>query len=69
MKAAGLEAYCQDIENIDVNRLVGQLAAVEANAQDLKQQIGRAATAWRLALEEQYQAIVRFAEEPDLVVS
>ena len=32
MSALGLDAYCQDIENIDLERLTTQLAALETNA-------------------------------------
>lgn len=63
MKAAGLEAYCQDIENIDVNGLVAKLAAAEENAEVLKQQMRRATETWRQALAHQYRTIVDMAEE------
>lgn len=62
MKAAGLEAYCQDIEKIDLNGLYAQLAAAEANAGALQQQMRRATESWRQALEHQYRTIVGMAE-------
>ena len=69
MSALGLEAYCQDIENIDLERLTRQLAALETNADRLKLQINQKAEIYRRALDRQYEIILKMLGVPELVVN
>jgi polysaccharide pyruvyl transferase WcaK-like protein len=62
MAGFGLSEYCQDIENMNVERLVGQFQAAEKCAQVLKPRIEEKTEVCRTALEEQYARI--FASTP-----
>ena len=64
MSALGLDAYCQDIENIDLERLTTQLAALEANAEPLRLQIEQKTEIYRRALDRQYQIIFKMLGIP-----
>jgi polysaccharide pyruvyl transferase WcaK-like protein len=57
MEEAGLAAFRQDIESIDVEKLTGQFAALEAKSNQIKQQLDLKAEACRVALDEQYKRI------------
>ncbi len=57
MAGLGLENFCQDIENIDIDKLIEQFTVLEERAGILKQQIGQKAEAYRQALDDQYDHI------------
>jgi len=57
MAGFGLSAYCQDIEQLDVNGLMRQLVALEAEAATLKPGMQRTTDAYRQALDHQYDSI------------
>jgi polysaccharide pyruvyl transferase WcaK-like protein len=57
MAGLGLADFCQDIENIDLDKLVEQFTTLEQCAGILKPQIAQKAEAYRGALEEQYDRI------------
>jgi polysaccharide pyruvyl transferase WcaK-like protein len=63
MAGFGLAEYCQDIENMNVERLVGQFQAAEKCALVLKPRIEEKTEVCRKALEEQYARI--FASTPN----
>jgi polysaccharide pyruvyl transferase WcaK-like protein len=60
MAGLGLEDFCQDIENIDVHRLIEQFTTLEECEGMLKPQIVRKTETYRRALNDQYNHI--FAE-------
>lgn len=57
MEEAGLGAFRQDIESIDLEKLMGQFAALEDQSNHIKQQLDRKAEACRVALDDQYKRI------------
>lgn len=57
MEEAGFAAFCQDIESIDVEKLIRQFTTLEGQSNCLKQQLNRKARACRLALDDQYNRI------------
>ena len=57
MADLGLADFCQDIENIDVDKLIKQFTTIEQCAGILKPQIAQKAAAHRGALEVQYDRI------------
>jgi polysaccharide pyruvyl transferase WcaK-like protein len=57
MAGLGLADFCQDIENIDLDKLVEQFTTLEQCAGILKPQIAQKAEAYRVALEVQYDRI------------
>ncbi len=57
MAGVGLAEYCQNIEELDVNRLIGQLIELEANSERLKPHIRKKIEEFRGALDEQYATI------------
>jgi len=57
MAALGLADFCQDIENIDVDKLIEQFTTIEQCAGILKPQIAQKAEVYRRALEVQYDRI------------
>jgi polysaccharide pyruvyl transferase WcaK-like protein len=59
MKAMGMKQFLQDIENVDVNKLIGQLAALEENAESIKCGLKRKSELYRANLEEQYGYIFK----------
>ena len=62
MAGLGLSDFCQDIENIDIVKLIEQFTTLEQCAGILMPQIAQKADAYRRALEVQYDRI--FAEIP-----
>jgi len=67
MSAAGLESFCLDIENVDVDRLKQQFTDAEENANELKLKLERTTENYRRSLDRQYTAIVRMAGSRELV--
>ena len=67
MTAAGLESFCLDIENLDVDRLKQQFADAERNANELKLKLERTTENYRKSLDCQYTTIVRMAGSRELV--
>ncbi len=57
MADLGLADFCQDIENIDLDKLIKQFTTIEQAAGILKPQIAQKAAAHRGALEVQYDRI------------
>lgn len=57
MAGFGLATYCQDIEHLDVDRLIGQLTALEKDAATLKSRMQRTTDTYRKALDNQYDRI------------
>jgi polysaccharide pyruvyl transferase WcaK-like protein len=57
MASAGLAEFSQDIENIDVDKMIRQFQAMEENADSTKLQLQRNAAACRVALDDQYTSI------------
>jgi polysaccharide pyruvyl transferase WcaK-like protein len=64
MAGFGLQEYCQDIEHLDLDRLIGQLTALERNAAVLKPPIERTSEAHRKALDSQYHHIFSLVIRP-----
>ncbi|HEY9715455.1 MAG TPA: polysaccharide pyruvyl transferase family protein, partial [Chroococcales cyanobacterium] len=59
MKDMGLEEYCQDIKQLDAERLIRQFIEIEKNMGSLCQMIGSKVADRRSALDEQYQILLR----------
>ncbi len=59
MTAMGLGEFCQDIGNVDVERLIGQFITVEKNADNLKRHIEQKTEDFRRALDDQYDLIFK----------
>ena len=59
MKAMGMTQFLQDIENVDVNKLIDQLAALEESAESIKCGLERKSELYRGNLEEQYEYIFK----------
>jgi polysaccharide pyruvyl transferase WcaK-like protein len=57
MEEVGLAAFRQDIESIDVEKLIRQFTTLEGQWNDIKQQLNRKADACRAALDDQYNRI------------
>jgi polysaccharide pyruvyl transferase WcaK-like protein len=57
MEDAGLAAFRQDIESIDVEKLIRQLASLEQQSKQIKTELSRTAEARRAALDDQYNRI------------
>ena len=57
MASAGLAEFSQDIEHIDVDKMMWQFEAMEENADRTKLRLQRNAAACRAALDEQYNLI------------
>jgi polysaccharide pyruvyl transferase WcaK-like protein len=60
MRAMGMTEFCQDIENVDVNKLIDQLAALEESAESIKCGLERKSELYRGNLEEQYECIFKY---------
>jgi len=59
MTGVGLKEFSQDIEHIDLDKLIRQFVALEKNAGTLKPQLERRTEAYRKALDEQYDHIFK----------
>lgn len=57
MDDAGLAAFRQDIESIDLEKLIGQFEALEKQSEHIRLQLKRKAEACRLSLDDQYKRI------------
>jgi polysaccharide pyruvyl transferase WcaK-like protein len=57
MAEFGLAEYCQRLEELDVDRLIGQLAGIEREQDQLAHSIRKKTEDYRKALDEQYQVI------------
>jgi len=58
MQQVGLEGYCQTLDELDPQRLLGQFEQLEANAAALRIRIGAASAANRRRLDKQYERVV-----------
>ena len=61
MNGVGLGEFCQDIEHIDVEELIGKVVKLQKNAPGIKLQIAQETESYRIALDEQYERILRAA--------
>jgi polysaccharide pyruvyl transferase WcaK-like protein len=57
MDGVGLAAFRQDIESIDVGKMIRQFTSLAEQSNEIKQQLDRKAAACRVALDEQYNRI------------
>lgn len=64
MRAMEMTQFCQDIENVDVNKLIGQLAALEEGAEGIRCGLKRKSELYRGSLEGQYEYIFKTLLEP-----
>jgi polysaccharide pyruvyl transferase WcaK-like protein len=58
MNGVGLGGFCQDIEHIDVDDVIGKVVSLQKNALGIKLQIARETASYRIALDEQYERIL-----------
>lgn len=59
MSAMGMTQFCQDIENVEVDKLIGQLDAIEKGAESIKVALDEKMEVYRSSLEEQYERIFK----------
>jgi hypothetical protein len=59
MSQMGLSEYCQDVKQLNVDRLIGQFCDLEKNAVALTLSIKNKADQFRRALDEQYDRVLR----------
>ena len=59
MSEMGLSEYCQDINHLDVDRLIEQFCELDKNAENLKPHIKQKTEEYRRALDEQYTVIFK----------
>ena len=59
MNGVGLGEFSQDIEHIDVEELIGKVVRLQKNAPGIKLQIARETKSYRIALDEQYERILK----------
>jgi polysaccharide pyruvyl transferase WcaK-like protein len=59
MNGVGLGEFCQDIEHIDVDELVGKMVRLQNNISGIKLQIARETETYRMALDAQYERIFK----------
>ena len=59
MGAMGMSEYCQDINRLDVDRLIEQFCDLEKNAEKLRLLIKQKTEEFRKALDEQYTVIFK----------
>ncbi len=57
MAGLGLAEFCEDIEKLDVDRLMKKLTTIEENAQCIGHKVEGQVDAYRVALDEQYDRI------------
>jgi len=57
MEEAGLAGFCQDIESIDLEKLIGQFKALEEQSDHIREKLNQKAQACRIALDDQYKRI------------
>ncbi len=63
MNAMGLTQFCQDIEHVDVDKLIHQLTTLEKNSESIKREIGRQSEVYRRALEDQYEGLFKVSQK------
>ena len=63
MSSMGLSDYCQDIKQLESDKLIAQFIAVQKDAENLKSLIKRKTEEFRMALDEQYEVIFRDARQ------
>jgi polysaccharide pyruvyl transferase WcaK-like protein len=59
MTGVGLGEFCQDIEHIDVDELIGKVARLRENTPGIKLQIARETESYRIALDQQYEVMLK----------
>jgi polysaccharide pyruvyl transferase WcaK-like protein len=58
MDGVGLGGFCQDIEQIDVDELIGKVSILREDVPAIKLHIARETERYRVALDEQYERLV-----------
>ena len=64
MVEANLGEFCQDIESIDLDKMIEQFRSLEEQSSQIKQLLEQEAKARRTALDQQYDRIFRTSVEP-----
>jgi polysaccharide pyruvyl transferase WcaK-like protein len=64
MVEANLGEFCQDIESIDLQKMIEQFRSLEEQSSQIKQRLEQDAKARRAALDQQYDRIFRTGVEP-----
>jgi polysaccharide pyruvyl transferase WcaK-like protein len=64
MSGVGLGGFCQDIEHINVDELIGKVVGLHKNARGIKLQIAQETEGYRVALDEQYERILKVLSRP-----
>jgi polysaccharide pyruvyl transferase WcaK-like protein len=64
MNGVGLGEFCQAIEHIDVDELIGKVVRLRENGPGIKLQIARETESYRLALDEQYERVLKVLSQP-----
>jgi polysaccharide pyruvyl transferase WcaK-like protein len=59
MSAMGLTRFCQNIERVDISKLIDQFTELEENRDSIKREIERGSEGYRKALDEQYENIFK----------
>jgi polysaccharide pyruvyl transferase WcaK-like protein len=57
LEGVGLGKYCQQLENVDVQKLIDQFTELEARSEEVKPVIERKAREYRNLLDQQYDLI------------
>ena len=66
MAAAGLAAYCQPIDDVDLQKLVERFSRLEANRETVKTDLMRQVEEHRRVLDEQYAVMFRMFDTTDV---
>ena len=69
MAAAGLAAYCQPIDDVDLQKLVERFSRLEANSETVKTDLMRQVEEHRRVLDEQYAVIFRMFATTDVATA
>lgn len=64
MAGVGLSEYCQDIEHIDIDKLLDQVTILRDSARTIKPKLERKAEAYRKDLDQQYDLMFGKSVEP-----
>ena len=67
MQYMGLQEYCQDIHQLNAEKLIEQFCQLEKNAGSLKQMIREKVAECREALDEQYKLIFQDSTKSNLI--
>jgi polysaccharide pyruvyl transferase WcaK-like protein len=59
MRGVGLAEFCQDIESIDIEKLIAKVTSLRENVHSIEVRIARETETYRVALDEQYERIFK----------